>query len=68
MNSHELSQIKIYNVKGQLVRNLGFRISDFGFSVVWDGKDESGKEVKNGVYLYKINNNDEHIGKVVKLR
>jgi len=68
LNSHELSQIKIYNVKGQLVRNLGFRISDCGFSAVWDGRDESGKEVKNGVYLYKINNNDEHIGKVVKLK
>jgi len=68
LNSHELAQIKIYNVKGQLVRNLGFRISDFGFSVVWNGKDESGKEVKNGVYFYKFNNNDEHIGKVVKLQ
>jgi len=68
LNSHELSQIKIYNVKGQLVRNIGLRIADCGFSVVWDGKDESGKEVKNGVYLYKIDNDDEHIGKIVKLQ
>ncbi|MCD6329087.1 MAG: hypothetical protein J7M10_01850 [Candidatus Cloacimonetes bacterium] len=68
LNSHELSQIKIYNVKGQLVREFGMRIAECGFSVVWDGKDGSGKEVKNGVYLYKFNNNDEHIGKVVKLK
>jgi len=68
LNSHELAQIKIYNVKGQLVRNLGFRISDCGFSAVWDGKDERGKEVKNGVYLYKIDNEDGFVGKVVKLR
>jgi len=67
-NFHELSQIKIYNVRGQLVRNIGLRIADCGFSAVWDGMDESGKEVKNGVYLYKFNNNDEHIGKVVKLQ
>ena len=69
-NFHELSQIKIYNIKGQLVRELLPVTPSPGLpvSVTWDGKDESGKEVKNGVYLYKINNNDEHIGKVVKLR
>ena len=62
------AEIKIFNVKGQLVKEFGLRNSDCGFSVVWDGKDESGKEVSAGVYLYKINNNDEHVGKVVKLQ
>ena len=36
-------------------------------NVVWDGKDKSGNEVKSGVYFYKIDNDDKHIGKVVKL-
>jgi len=63
LNSHELAQIKIYNVKGQLVR-----IADCGFSAVWDGMDESGKEVSTGVYFFKMNNNSDYIGKVVKLK
>ena len=54
INPHESSQIKIYNVKGQLVREFGLRISEFGFSVIWDGKNEQGREVKNGVYFCKL--------------
>ncbi len=69
-NSHEFSQIKIYNVKGQLVRELlPVSLSPcLPVSVTWDGKDESGKEVGTGVYLFKLNSNDEHIGKVVKFK
>jgi len=64
-------EVKIYNIKGQLVRSLP--ISSFPnpclgmTNVVWDGKDKSGNEVKSGVYFYKIDNDDKHIGKVVKL-
>jgi len=65
---HELAQIRIYNIKGQLVRelkiqNLKLKINE----AVWDGHDENGNEVSSGVYFYKLNSNDEHIGKVVKL-
>ena len=67
-NSHELTQIKIYNIKGQLVREFGMQIAECGFSAVWDGKDGSGNDVKSGVYFYKIDNDDEHVGKVVKLK
>ena len=68
-NLHELSRIKIYNVKGQLVRelkieNLKFKMNE----VVWDGRDEKGNDVKSGVYFYKLADSDEHIGKVLKLR
>jgi hypothetical protein len=64
---HELTQINIYNVKGQLVRKLGFSDLDVGFSAEWDGKDTNGNDVKSGVYFYKLSGNDKHIGKVVKL-
>ena len=69
-NLHELTQIKIYNVKGQLVRELSaFPNGGLGTSsVVWDGKDENRNDVKSGVYFYKISGEDEHIGKVVKLK
>jgi len=66
---HELSQINIYNIKGQLVRNLPFAPSPLhSIEVTWDGKDENRNEVGTGVYFYKLNGSDEHIGKVVKLR
>ena len=69
-NSHELSQMSIYNVKGQLVREILPITSSPGLpvSVTWDGKDESGKEVSAGVYLYKIDDEDGFWGKVVRLR
>ncbi|MCD6328900.1 MAG: VCBS repeat-containing protein [Candidatus Cloacimonetes bacterium] len=71
-NEHKLSQINIYNIKGQLVRTLpisSFPNPSLGMQeLVWDGKDGSGNDVKSGVYFYKIDNDDEHIGKVVKLR
>ena len=71
-NEHELSQINIYNIKGQLVRTLpisSFPNPSLGMQeLVWDGKDESGKEVSSGVYLFKLDNSDEPIGKTVKLR
>jgi len=66
----ELSQIKIYNIKGQLVRELPLVAPSPGLpvSVTWDGKDEIGKEVSSGVYFYKFDDDDEFVGKVVKLR
>ena len=69
-NSHNPSQIKIYNIKGQLVRELlpVAPSPSLPVSVTWDGIDESGKEVKSGVYLYKMGDEDGFIGKVVKLR
>ena len=55
-NSHELSQIKIYNVKGQLTKTItSFPNPSLGtLKAVWDGTDSSGNKVPGGVYLYKI--------------
>jgi len=51
----ENTQIKVYNIKGQLVKKLGFRILDFGFGeAVWDGKDDNGNQVSSGIYFYQI--------------
>ncbi|MDP8313907.1 MAG: T9SS type A sorting domain-containing protein [Candidatus Celaenobacter antarcticus] len=70
-NLHEFSRIKIYNVKGQLVRELKIN-PDYNREkineAVWDGRDDNGNEVGTGVYFYKLSNSDEHIGEVVKLR
>jgi len=52
-NPSKNAQIKIYNVKGQLVRNLPIVTSPSrSIEIIWDGKDENGNEVKSGVYFY----------------
>jgi protocatechuate 3,4-dioxygenase beta subunit len=47
---------KIYNILGQLVREI--KISDLRFqiskSIYWDGKDSRGLEVPAGVYFYEV--------------
>ena len=71
INPHESSQIKIYNVKGQMVKTItSFPNGGLGTrEVVWDGKDESGKEVGAGIYLYKVSFEDDNIvKKIVKIR
>ena len=59
-NSYELSHIEIYNVKGQLVRELfPFAPSpSLPVSVTWDGKDQNGKKVSPGIYFYHLSAGD----------
>ncbi len=48
-------KIEVFNLKGQKVTTL--TDEDYGFgshAVVWDGRNQSGKNVANGTYLYKI--------------
>jgi len=53
--STEKTEIKIFNIKGQLVRELKIQNLKCKINVVvWDGKDGDGKKVSGGVYLYKI--------------
>ena len=63
------AEVKIYNIKGQLVHTLPIASSPLhSIEAVWDGKDMHGKEVSTGVYFYKLNSSNEYIGKVVKLK
>ncbi|MCK4358977.1 MAG: T9SS type A sorting domain-containing protein, partial [Candidatus Cloacimonetes bacterium] len=60
---HRLTQIKIYNIKGQLVKQL-FPISigiNSQLSIDWDGKDENGKQLSNGIYFYSLKIGDRII-------
>ena len=47
--------LSVFNLKGQKVRSLvkeSFKSGDH--SVVWNGKDETGKSVSSGIYFYKL--------------
>jgi len=45
--------LAIYNLKGQLVKKLYSGITS-KHTVMWNGKDEQGKALESGVYLYKL--------------
>jgi M6 family metalloprotease-like protein len=56
---HQKVSIDIYNIRGQKVRTLANDYFASGsHSVVWDGRDESGREVSSGLYFYRMTSGD----------
>lgn len=52
--------LKVYNVRGQLVRTLIDGSVERGAShVKWDGRDNRGSKVASGVYFYEARQGDE---------
>lgn len=50
--------LAIYNINGELVRNLvDGDVAAGQHMVVWDGKDATGQQVATGVYLYRLRAN-----------
>jgi len=49
-------QLTIYNLLGQKIRTLvnGERKNAGSYTVQWDSKDEMGRQVASGVYLYEL--------------
>jgi flagellar hook assembly protein FlgD len=48
-------RLDVYNMTGQHVVTLVSRRLNAGLhSITWDGKDETGKTVASGVYLYRL--------------
>jgi hypothetical protein len=56
-NKPDELDIKIYTIAGRLIRDIKLTPTDLitNFNkIYWDGRDEDGDEVGNGVYLYKV--------------
>ena len=48
-------RVSIHNILGQTVRTLVDSYQEAGFkNVVWDGADESGRQVSSGLYFYRL--------------
>ena len=53
--------IYVYTLGGKKIKNFKSKTYQPGFhSIVWDGRNEYGKLLSNGVYLYKIMANNFH--------
>ncbi len=51
--------LNIYNIKGQLVKTLlDEEKSPGNYSIIWEGKDNYGREVASGIYFYKLKTSD----------
>ncbi len=68
MPSEQKVQLTIYNLKGQKVRQLVNGVFASGkHSVVWNGKDDNGKQVCSGLYFYKLKTDNKEISKKMLL-
>ncbi|MFC1539040.1 Ig-like domain-containing protein [Candidatus Latescibacterota bacterium] len=48
-------RLTIYNMLGQHVRTLVSEVQPAGkYTIVWDGRDDSGQLVNSGVYIYQL--------------
>lgn len=47
--------LKIYNIAGQVIRTLDGKGTAGQNTVTWNGMDNGGRKVANGVYLYNLN-------------
>jgi parallel beta-helix repeat protein len=62
------AELKIYNLRGQLVKIL---ISEFlqtgKHMIVWSGQNTEGNEVSSGIYFYSLNSQNERYTKIMTL-
>ena len=63
------SEVRIYNTIGQLVRTLDLTIESpqSGYAE-WNGKDDTGHNVTNGIYFYKLSGAKNSVGKMILTR
>jgi len=69
-------EVKIFSIAGRLIGKLNaYNIADRSVRIPWDGRDNDGAELANGVYLYKLiarsldgQHTSETIGKLAVIR
>ena len=54
-NQYLLALGKVFDINGKLVRTLVDRMVEKGYiEVIWDGKNNNGKDVPSGIYYYRL--------------
>ena len=65
----KLMNIKIYNLKGQVVQTIfnGYPLQDMQFT--WNGKDTTERNTSSGIYFVKVSSGKEKvIAKIIKIK
>ncbi|MCB5251380.1 MAG: class II glutamine amidotransferase [Candidatus Cloacimonetes bacterium] len=64
------ANILIYNIKGQIVREMGRKPYNAGINTIkWDGRDSANNPVSSGIYFIRINTESEsHTHKMLMLK
>jgi len=63
-------QVKIFTISGRLIEKFeGMSIAGFNNEINWDGRDQDGNLVANGVYLYqlKLRDGEDKISTIEKM-
>jgi len=61
--------IEIYNIKGELVKQFELNTTSEDQNVTWNGLDEAGNGVANGIYFYKLETDTiERIEKMILMK
>ncbi len=63
------TSLKIYNIKGQVIKDfeeLPLYEEEYGY-VIWNGKDISGNNVSNGIYLYLLSDGVTNISRKLSI-
>lgn len=63
--------LEIYNIRGQMVKHLLNTHKAMGkHSVVWDGKDDQGRDCSSGVYYFQLSSSDgiRHTQKMLMMK
>jgi flagellar hook assembly protein FlgD len=56
----ELVKLSIYDTRGRYVKTLiDSELESGAHKIVWDGKNEEGKSVSSGIYLYTLSTKNE---------
>ncbi len=60
ISDNALVTISIYNIKGEKVKTLTRSSQTKGeHKIVWDGKNQNGKQVSTGIYFIRLNTNNQ---------
>jgi predicted glutamine amidotransferase len=64
------ANVLIYNIKGQIVREMGRKPYNVGINTIkWDGRDSANNPVSSGIYFIRINTESEsHTHKMLMLK
>ncbi len=55
-------ELRVYNIRGQLVRTLISREQNAGKQIMrWDGRDDAGQTLPSGAYLYRLKIGNEAV-------